>query len=230
MPFNRPKLLGVLQTENSTGKSQCEATLTTAQEWHFLDRIIGTCFDTTASNKGIRQGEASLIEVELKRALLWLACRHHHCELHIKHAFTALKGERDRPKEPLFKRFKQDLSGFDINYSNSTFFEWPMDESSPIYEQAKSVLNWAQQCLAEKTFPREDYRELVELTLIYLGGQLPDGRVFKFRIPGAFHHARFMAQSIYLLKIHLLSVLFSMSTEETRMVYRMANFIALLFK
>ena len=38
-----------------------------------------------------------------------------------------------------------------------------------------------------------------------------------------------MAQSIYLLKIHLLLALFSMSPEETRIAYRMANFIALFY-
>ena len=144
------------------------------------------------------------------------------------HAFTALRRERDRPEEPLFKRFKQDFTGFDINYFNLTFFEWPMNESSPIYEQAKSKLGTAM-FGRKKTFPTEDYRELVEFTLIYLGDQLPDGCVFKFRIPGALHHARLMAQSIYLLKIHLLSALLSMSTKETRIVYRMANCIALFY-
>lgn len=66
----------------------------------------------------------------------------------------------------------------------------------------------------KKTFPREDYHELLEWTVIYLGGAPEDSREFHFRKPGAVHHARFMAQSIYLLKIELLSDSLNMSQEE----------------
>ncbi|KAI9550672.1 hypothetical protein GHT06_013437 [Daphnia sinensis] len=102
-----PKLIGIPPMENSTRLNQSQAALRMAKEWQIKDNIIGVCFDTTASNTGARQGAAILIESELKRALLYLACRHHHCELHIKHAFTALRGERDRPDEPIFKRFQK---------------------------------------------------------------------------------------------------------------------------
>lgn len=201
--------------ENSTELNQSQAALQMAKEWQIEDNIIGVCFDTTAGNTGARQGAAILIESELKRALLYLACCHHHCELHIKHAFTALRGERDRPDEPIFKRFQSDYSSFDIDYSNLTLFEWPADQLSRVWIQAKSVLTWAEQCLKENTFPREDYRELVQLTVVYLGG-----KVTSFR---------FMSQSIYLLKIELLSHLFHMLPEERRIVHRMADFIALFY-
>ena len=88
-----------------------------AKVWEIVDNIIGTCFDTTASNTVTRQGAAILIESQLKRAILYLACRHHQCELHIKHAFTALRGKRDRPDEPLFETFQSDYSSFGIDYS-----------------------------------------------------------------------------------------------------------------
>ena len=55
--------------------------------------------------------------------------------------------------------------------------------------------------LNKGTFPREDYREVAELNLIWLGGTLPNSRKFFIRKPGAVHHARFMAKSIYLLKM-----------------------------
>ena len=42
-------------------------------------------------------------------------------------------------------------------------------------KQAKSVLNWGQKCLEENVFPKEDYRELVELTVVFLGGRVPRG-------------------------------------------------------
>jgi hypothetical protein len=157
--------------ENSTGLNQSQAALQMAKEWQIEDNIIGVCFDTTAGNTGARQGAAILIKSELKRALLYLACCHHHCELHIKHAFTALRGERDRPDEPIFKRFQSDYSSFDIDYSNLTLFEWPANQLSCVWIQAKSVLTWEEQCLKDNTFPREDYRELVQLMVVYLGGK-----------------------------------------------------------
>lgn len=49
--------------------------------------------------------------------------------------------------------------------------------------------------------PRKDYRELLELTVIFLGG-VPHRGIF-LRVPGAIHHARWMAKAIYCLKIFL---------------------------
>jgi len=36
--------------------------------------------------------------------------------------------------------------------------------------------------------PRDDYRELLELTVIFLGGKLSND--ISFKIPSAIHHAR----------------------------------------
>ena len=54
----------------------------------------------------------------------------------------------------------------------------------------------------KQQFPTNNYREMVELTLAVLGGNVP--RSFKFRLPGAFHKARFMANVIYGTKMFLL--------------------------
>ena len=88
------------------------------------------------------------------------------------------------------------------------------------------MLIWAEKCLQDEAFPRADYRELLELTIVYLGGEVDR---FHFQKPGACHHARFMSQAIYLLKIELLSNLFQMSPEDRRAVHRMANFISLFY-
>ena len=67
---------------------------------------------------------------------------------------------------------------------------------------ARSVLSWASEQQGRKTWPREDYRELLELVIVSLGGYVPG---FSFKIPGADHHARWMSKQIYNLKIRLLS-------------------------
>ena len=46
-----------------------------------------------------------------------------------------------------------------------------------------------------------DYQELLELSVIFLGGIPPKG--IKFHIPGAVHRARWMAKAIYCIKMCL---------------------------
>ena len=83
--------------------------------------------------------------------------------------------------------------------------------------------------LQKGTFPREDYRQLAELSLIWLGGRLPNGKVFKFMKPGAFHAARFMSKGIYLLKMALLSKRIDLDDEVRRSIHQMALFIAIYY-
>lgn len=59
---------------------------------------------------------------------------------------------------------------------------------------------------------REDYRELLELVVIFLGDIPPRG--ISFRAPGAFHHARWMAKAIYSLKMFLFRDEFNITAEE----------------
>ena len=48
--------------------------------------------------------------------------------------------------------------------------------------------------------PRDDYRELLELAVVFLGG-IPHGCKIFFHKPGAVHRARLMARAIYALKM-----------------------------
>lgn len=59
---------------------------------------------------------------------------------------------------------------------------------------------------------RGDYREFLELVIIFLGGELPNGNIF--RHPGAYHHARWMAKGIYSLKIFMFRHLFKLQRRE----------------
>ena len=56
------------------------------------------------------------------------------------------------------------------------------------------------------TWPREDYRELLELVVLFLGGvakRVHDGQVININVqirkPGAIHRDQFMASCLYLL-------------------------------
>ena len=221
-------MIGVPLINDSTGRTQMNSTVDLLDEWKVKDEVIGMSFDTTSSNSGIRNGCCSLMEIKLARALLWCACRHHTSELHVKHAWQAIRGDRVvGPEEQLFKKFQADWETIDRDTNDLNLFEWP-EKSTELFNQAENVLNWAKVCIEKKTFPREDYRELIELIFVYLGGQLPV-RKFFLRRPGAMHHARFMSKSLYLLKMELLSERINFSVEERRQINKMARFIALFF-
>ena len=64
-------------------------------------------------------------------------------------------------------RFQQEWENLDRDTHNICLFEWPHDEDSFSYQQGRKVLDWGQSLLASQSFPREDYRELMELTVIF---------------------------------------------------------------
>ena len=79
-----------------------------------------------------------------------------------------------------------------------------------LIEKAKQSLACSVWHLQQKTFPKDDYRELNELIVVFLGGQVHGG--FKPKMKGAMHEARLMADAIYLLSMELFSNEFIMST------------------
>ena len=71
------KLLAVPKLHDGTAVTTAKAVVDTVDEWGLRDRIKGLCFDTTASNTGTKGGVCVLMEKEIGRDLLNLACRHH---------------------------------------------------------------------------------------------------------------------------------------------------------
>ena len=106
-------------------------------------------------------------------------------------------------------------------------WDWPHDQNSFLFQQALEVKKWAIDCLERKTFPREDYRELVELTLFFFGGHIKRG--FRIRYAGSDHHARWVSKAIYYTKIFLLSRTFELTDKEARKVEKMAEYICLFY-
>ena len=109
-------------------------------------------------------------------------------KFHIKHAAESVFGPTSSPSDKLFKSLRQswphimdkidcsDLCRFDLNGLSGSVLE----------QEASLFLEW------------------VQLILVWLGGvdEVPG---FKFQWPGAYHHARFLAKSLYLLKLDMLS-------------------------
>ena len=64
------------------------------------------------------------------------------------------------------------------------------------------------------TQPRDDYRELMELTLLFLGRSPSRGT--RFRVPGANHQARWMAKVIYTFKVWMFRNQFRLTSHEQK--------------
>ncbi|CAH1114433.1 unnamed protein product [Psylliodes chrysocephalus] len=66
-----------------------------------------------------------------------------------------------------------------------------LDEERPVQgfikDQRVKINNYIQNVLKDGSHPREDYKELLQLSLLYLGGWFQDE--FSFRIPRAMHQA-----------------------------------------
>ena len=243
----QPTFLGAPQTPDGKGVSQVEAIVRYIDDSGTEDQIIGHVWDTTASNTGCNFGAAMVLDKALGRANLWLGCRRHASERHVVHANKAVVGPTTGPDEALFKRFKDNFDLLDINDLKT--YSWDGDEVSSYgpylfsTERALMVKEWAEDCCKTGVFPREDYRELLELITFVLNGEIfrksniNDTELrkidFKMERPGAFHHARFMAKAIYYIKMFvLLPQLLDKSIftyAEGNQIERMATFIILVY-
>lgn len=190
----KEKLLGVPKLERGTGANVANAVNEVLTEWGLGNKIVGMCFDTTSVNTGMKNGACALLEQKVEKDLLWLACRHHILEIVLSKVFTFCFGPSSSPDIPLFKRFKAAWQ-----YINQEDYQ-PLGDIPGSEDFKPSVVNDLLAALERKNQPRDDYMELIELSLLALGHNLVK---VHWRAPGAVHHARWMAKLLYGIKIHL---------------------------
>ena len=188
-------------------------------------------FDTTASNTGVDNGAVTLVERYVGRACMWSACQRHVHELHIKHAAGYVFGPSTGPTDKMFKKLRQKWGGFkdNIDYDSLNEFDWEEYSGTVVEQEGKISLDFCLKALTNGSFPREDYMELVELTIVWLGGMAQISG-FKFQWPGAFHHARFMAKALYILKMDILRDQLTFLTEKQKeTISQLARFVGVYF-
>ena len=114
----------------------------------------------------------------------------------LEKAFSLVDRLSKSPNIDIFGRFRNAWETIDqTKYTTSLDDPVAKAHLDPAREE---LIEFAMKHL-ELVQPRDDYRELLELSLIFLGGTPQKG--IKFRYPGAFHRARWMARAIYALKI-----------------------------
>ena len=195
------KILKLAKTEDSTGETEAASVTETLEDWNVTSKVIAVGFDTTTSNTGVNKGVCIRLQKSLKTPLLWMACRHHVLELILGKAFSELFGESSGPEIPLFKKL-QDV-WYDLDLTDLILPDIP----PYLQNQSAEILTFVEERLKDpNSTPRDDYKELLELAKIFLGGSVSRkrGYVYQFQTPGALHHARWMAKAIYILKMSLL--------------------------
>jgi hypothetical protein len=88
------------------------------------------------------------------------------------------------------------------------------------------LLNYYRSEILKKDL-RHDYRELVELSIIFLGGD--KNKTLKIRPPGPMHQARWMARALYSLKIVLLSAQISLPQKDKLVLLDVCSFIVMCY-
>ena len=178
------KLLGAPKIGAGTGQAQAQAVVSLLKKWNLEDTVRGLCFDTTASNTGRSNGACMLIEQALGLDLLYFACRHHVHELVLAAAFKAALGGTSGPDVLLFKRFQ----------TQWVFIDREKWEDGLSHKETAGILAGRLDELAEfftghlsEHQPRDDYKELLDLCLLFLGAHPSPP---SFRAPGPVHHAR----------------------------------------
>ncbi|XP_012564394.2 uncharacterized protein LOC105848737 [Hydra vulgaris] len=216
--------------EHGTGAAQYEALNNVLEDYGICDNVKGLCFDTNASNTGRHSGTNTRFSQRQESILLELACRRHIYELHLKHFWEQItSGKTAAPENLMFKRFQtnwnciketvdpSNLIRFDINSISNTFLATQIEET----------IQFCKDALNTDIVLRGDYRELLELTLMYLHPEI----FFKVRAPGCVSHARFMSKAIYYLKIQILSthLPYDLTVSQRKELKAMAEFISIFY-
>lgn len=220
------KLLGVPKCKDGTGKAIADAVYDQLVEWELLTKIQAMCFDTTATNTGSRKGACRIIQQKIGRDLLPLACRHHVFEIVLRAVFDLKMGTTKAPEVLIFNRFQTawDQGQFDQkNFKSGLEDEFVRSKISD--KVAKDVIDFCKIHL-EKSQPRSDYKEFLQIAIIFLGGELPNFNVSR---PGATTHARWMSKCIYALKIFVFRDQFTFEGDELKGIRDVCIFIVHLY-
>jgi hypothetical protein len=155
-------------------------------------------FDTSADITGLRNGACILLEQNMDKDLLWLACRHHIMKIMLETVVVHAIGCSSGPDILLFKRFKNCWNSIQSEHYET--FISDASTSNKIENISSDTIIFASKQLDEFQ-PRDDYYELLNLCIIFLGGVSKKG-IF-FISAGGLHRARWMAKAIYSLKMYL---------------------------
>ena len=95
----------------------------------------------------------------------------------------------------------------------------------------EDLLSFINNMLELKKQPRGDYKEFLKLAKVISGESVERKNVYEFQIqrPGADHHARWIAKSIYIMKMTLILYQIPLHSQKKKKVQKMALFVVFVY-
>ena len=201
---------------------QANAVIQALRKWDLEGHVIGQCFETTASNTGHENGAAVIVERFMKKKLLWLACRHHVYEMILKQVISEIFGCTSAPVNTKFVAFQREWNTIDKSQEMRSLpitCLWLQIRRDQVIAVISEMLS------DKKSFLRDDYRELAQLSIILLGGEIN----CVIRKPGGVSHARWMSSILYYTKMYIFSDQLNFSDEFLCQLTRFLTFVTLFY-
>lgn len=218
------QLLAVPKLSVGTGEATASAVHNTCLKWGLCEQVTCMSFDTTPVNTGVWNGACILLQQKMGKDMLWLACRHHILEIMLEAVVLTSLGASSGPDILIFKRFQKHWKLVDT----TKYQTYRTDDVtvSALADIADDRITFAKNQLQEFQ-PRDDYKELLNLVIVFLDGVPP--KEISFRAPAGLHRARWMAKVIYALKIWMFRNQFKLTKKEEKGLLEICIFTVRLF-
>lgn len=184
---------------DSTAPTQVATIKKELDEFGITDKIISICYDTAPVNTGWEGGVGVLLEKELDRKLLKFPCRYHFHELVINEVYKKLFGATSGPLVVGTSDFanvwqKQKLgSCLPASALND-------EDAFELIDSFTDSNGGRLEEILDQEFARDDYKELIQLSLTFLGKLVPRS----LKPIGPVSNARWMGKLIFGFKQYLL--------------------------
>ena len=219
------KLLGTTRLESGSGFNQANAIKSFLDEWNIQELCLAMCFDSTSSNIGKFNGACILLEALLGHPLLWTACRHHVLEVVLSNVAKLIFGVSTGPKIECFDILSHKWTKLDLHKKTSHM----VFNDNVLKEHALEAKSKLVNILSDQKsyIPRDDYRELLQLSIYYIDSTTFSN--FEFRRPGPHYRARWMSSAIYSLKMLLLRDQLELDEEVIKKLQLFGDFVACFY-
>ncbi|GBN39134.1 hypothetical protein AVEN_120979-1 [Araneus ventricosus] len=155
--------------------------------------------------------------------MLFFSFRHHVYELVLKAVFEVkIKRVITSQDIPLFKKLKDNWKNIDLTKIQCYRETVELLRTLPELENSLDFYR----AELKPVMVRNDYRELIELSIVLLGG---DTEKIKIRPPAAMHQTRWMTRAIYSLKLSLFSSQLKLNTKDKEALLDVFLFIVTIY-
>ena len=169
------KILSIAEMENSGAEEGVSSVIKALQEWNINKKnIIGCVFDTTNTNSGWKSGITVRLEKFLEQRIIHVYCRHHIFERMANDVIDVYLGPSTAPEELSYKFLIDNWNK--LNLCDREVIQ--IDSRT----QVEDIITFTTKI--HKIDFRDDYQEIVNLTLILLGA-FPDNSSYTIRPPGS---------------------------------------------